>query len=97
MADDGLSHQATTGAADVLDQILGVVSLRGATLLGDSHLSAASIDLLTAQGPTVAVSPLPSGQETPPDFNPRRVSDTLVAAPFDPSVGAALSAVGRTP
>ncbi|MEX3756690.1 DUF6049 family protein [Mycobacteroides abscessus] len=97
MADDGLSHQATTGAADVLDQILGIVSLRGATLLGDSHLSAASIDLLTAQGPTVAVSPLPSGQETPPDFNPRRVSDTLVAAPFDPSVGAALSAVGRTP
>ncbi|SKW05497.1 Uncharacterised protein [Mycobacteroides abscessus subsp. abscessus] len=70
MADDGLSHQATTGAADVLDQILGVVSLRGATLLGDSHLSAASIDLLTAQGPTVAVSPLPSGQETPPDLAP---------------------------
>lgn len=97
MADDGLSHQATTGAADVLDQILGTTSLRGATLLGDGHLSNAGIDLLTAQGPTVAVSPLPSGQETLPDFNPRRVSDTVVAAPFDPSVGAALSAIGRTP
>lgn len=97
MADDGLAHQATTGAADVLDQILGIASLRGATLLGDSHLSTAGINLLTAQGPTVAVSPLPSVQETPPDFNPRRVSDTVVAAPFDPSVGAALSAVGRSP
>lgn len=97
MADDGLAHQATTGAADVLDQILGVGSLRGATLLGDSQLSAAGINLLTAQGPTVAVAPLPPVQETPPDFNPRRVSDTLVAAPFDPSVGAALSALGRNP
>ncbi|MEU9808612.1 DUF6049 family protein [Mycobacterium sp. NPDC050853] len=97
MADEGLSHQATTAAADVLDQILGIGSLRGATLLGDGHLSNASIDLLTGQGPTVAVSALPSDQETPPDFTPRRVSDTVVAAPFDPSVGAALSAAGRAP
>ncbi|QCH26380.1 DUF6049 family protein [Mycobacteroides salmoniphilum] len=97
MADEGLAHQATTGAADVLDQILGINSLRGATLLGDGHLSKTGIDLLTGLGPTVAVSALPSGQETPPDFNARRVSDTVVASPFDPSVGAALSAVGRTP
>lgn len=97
MADEGLAHQATTGAADVLDQILGIASLRGATVLGDHHLSGESIDLLSAQGPTVAVSALPSGQERPPDFTPRRVSDTVVAAPFDPSVGAALSAAGRTP
>ncbi|MFV8309043.1 DUF6049 family protein [Mycobacteroides chelonae] len=97
MADEGLAHQATTGTADVLDQILGINSLRGATLLGDGHLSKAGIGLLTGQGPTVAVSALPADQETPPDFNPRRVSDTVVAAPFDPSVGAALSAAGRTP
>ncbi|MGH3723783.1 MAG: DUF6049 family protein [Mycobacterium sp.] len=97
MDDEGLAHQATIGAADVLDQILGIPSLRGATVLGDDHLSKAGIDLLGAQGPTVAVSALPSGQERPPDFAPRRVSDTVVAAPFDPAVGAALSAAGRAP
>ncbi|MUM17095.1 hypothetical protein FZI91_16715 [Mycobacterium sp. CBMA271] len=97
MHDEGLAHQATTGTADVLDQILGIASLRGATILGDDQLSKTSIDLLTAQGPTVAVSPLPSDQEAPPDFAPRRISDTVVAAPFDPSMGAALSATGRTP
>ena len=104
VGDDGLSAIATNGAGDVVDQILGVTSMRGATLLGDGSLTAGAADLLTAQGPTVAIAAAPwaaqdetDGGPRPANVNPHRVSSELVTAPFDPTVGAAFAAAGRTP
>ena len=56
VGDPGLASIATNGAGDIVDQILGVTSTRGATLLGDGSLTAAAADLLGAQGPTVAIA-----------------------------------------
>jgi hypothetical protein len=102
--DDGLSTIATSGAGDVVDQILGVTSTRGATLLGDGSLTAGAADLLSALGPTVAIAAAPcaaqdeiDGKPRPANVNPRRLSPDLVTAPFDPTVGAAFAAAGRTP
>src|ERR1700722_5875704 len=47
---------ATNGAGDVVDEILGVNSTRGATLLGDGSLTSGAADLLSGQGPTVAIA-----------------------------------------
>jgi hypothetical protein len=104
VGDDGLSAVATNGAADVVDQILGVTSTRGATLLGDGSLTPGAADLLSAQGPTVAIAAAPyaaqdeiDGRPRAANVDPRRMSPNLVSAPFDPTVGAAFAAAGRTP
>jgi hypothetical protein len=103
-ADQGLAAIATNGAGDVVDQILGVTSTRGATLLGDGSLTAGAADLLSAQGPTVAIAAADyaaqdeiDGRPRPANVNPRRLSPDLATAPFDPTVGAAFAATGRTP
>ena len=104
VGDPGLASIATNGAGDIVDQILGVTSARGATLLGDGSLTAATADLLSAQGPTVAIAAAEctaadevDGKPQPADVNPHRISPQLVTAPFDPTVGAALAAAGGSP
>ena len=104
VGDPGLATIATNGAGDIVDQILGVTSTRGATLLGDVSLTEAAADLLNAQGPTVAIAAADctaqdeaDGKLQPANVNPHRLSDQLVTAPFDPTVGAALAGAGRTP
>ncbi len=104
VSDPGLATIATNGAGDVVDEILGVNSTRGATLLGDGSLTSGAADLLSGQGPTVAIAAAEytapdelDGKPRPANVNPHRVSDDLVAAPFDPTVGAAFAAAGRTP
>ena len=104
VGDPGLATIATNGAGDIVDQILGVTSTRGATLLGDASLTEAAADLLNAQGPTVAIAAADctaqdeaDGKLQPANVNPHRLSDQLVTAPFDPTVGAALAGAGRTP
>lgn len=99
VGDTGLSAVATGGAADIVDQILGVRSVRGATLIGDGPLSAPAVSLLGAQGPTVAVAAAPlSAQHTGgADTAPHRNSPDVVSAPFDPALGAALAGAGGAP
>jgi len=84
-----LSTAAVKGAGDIVDQILGVVSTRGATLVGDGPLTGAAVRMLSAQGPTVAIA---AG-----DVTPSRYDANVVAAPFDPAVGAALAGAGTMP
>ncbi|TQR83405.1 hypothetical protein D8S82_27160 [Mycobacterium hodleri] len=84
-----LSTIAVKGAGDIVDQILGVASTRGATLVGDGPLTGAAVRLLSAQGPTVAIA---AG-----DVTPRRYDANVVEAPFDPAVGAALAGAGTMP
>ncbi len=104
VGDPGLSAFATRGSADLADQILGVRTTRGATLLGDGPLTPAVVDLLDAQGPTVAVAAADcaaadsgTGLAATADLTPQRVSPQVVTAPFDPTVGAALAAAGTAP
>jgi hypothetical protein len=104
VGDPGLAGFATNGAGDVVDQILGVTSTRGATLLGDGSLTADAATLLSPQGPTVAIAAGEctaqdeiDGKPRPANLNPLRLSSDLVTAPFDPTVGAAFAAAGRTP
>ncbi|MDT5094619.1 MAG: hypothetical protein QOH60_3982 [Mycobacterium sp.] len=105
VGDKGLATIATAGAADVVDQILRVQSQRGIALIGDERLTPAAAALLTAQGtPTVAITAADctaqdeiDGQLRPAALVPRRVSQQLVAAPFDPTVSAALAATGNYP
>jgi hypothetical protein len=105
VADPGLSAIATTGAAGILDQLLGVTSTRGASLVGDGPLTAPAVQLLSGHGPTVAIGAANLGEpgetadgtaETA-DTVPLRYTPTVVAAPFDPAVGAALAGMGPTP
>ncbi|KAA0099756.1 hypothetical protein CIW49_09275 [Mycolicibacterium sp. P1-18] len=84
-----LSTIAVKGAGDIVDQILGVVSTRGATLVGDGPLTGGAVRMLSAQGPTVAIA---AG-----DVTPRRYDANVVTAPFDPAVGAALAGAGTMP
>ena len=56
VGDPGLNNFSTVGAADLVDQILGVTSVRGAALVGDGQLTTRVADLLGAQGPTVAIA-----------------------------------------
>lgn len=104
IGDRGLSATAVTRSGDVVDQILGVTSTRGATLLGDGPLTGAVVDLLGAEEDTVAITAgdcaaqdSPTGALPTTDVTPRRVSPQVVAAPFDPAVGAALGAAGAHP
>jgi hypothetical protein len=102
--DPGLSAIATSRAADIVDQILGVPSTRGALLVGDGPLTAAAVDLLSAQGPTVAIAATNStakdsstGEPVTADVQPVRYTRQLAVAPFDPAVGAALAGAGADP
>ncbi|MCW2514247.1 MAG: hypothetical protein JWR11_3289 [Mycobacterium sp.] len=104
VGDAGLSATATSGAGDIVDQILGVASTRGATIVGDGSLTGPAVQLLSAQGPTVAIAASHStaqdstGDDTSTvDLNPRRYDPHVVSAPFDPAVGAALAGAGTTP
>ncbi|MGD9622104.1 MAG: DUF6049 family protein [Mycolicibacterium sp.] len=100
-----LSSIATRGAADIVDQILGVTSTRGASLVGDGPLTRPALQLLAEHGPTVAIAAAeltgPDASDTAAaetaDTAPVRYSPSVVAAPFDPAVGAALAGMGTHP
>ncbi|WP_041303148.1 DUF6049 family protein [Mycolicibacterium rhodesiae] len=51
VGDAGLSSIAVTTAGDIVDQILGVASVRGASLIGDGPLTGPAVKLLSALGP----------------------------------------------
>ena len=104
VGDPGLSAIATNRAGDIVDQILGVKSFRGATIVGDGPLTGPAVQLLSAHGPTVAIAAANSaaqdsdtGAPTTADLTPLRYTPQLVSAPFDPTVGAALAGVGTDP
>ncbi len=104
IGDPALSATATTGGADVVDHILGVVAVRGATLIPDGSLTRRAVDLLSANGNTVVIAAADSsaGDSNTPipaiaDTAPRWLSPQVVMAPFDPAVGAAFAASGSDP
>ncbi|HEX3285981.1 MAG TPA: DUF6049 family protein [Mycobacterium sp.] len=105
VGDPGLSSIATNGAGDIVDQLLGITSTRGATLLGDGPLTAPAVQLLAAQGPTVVLAAAgltaqdgaANGESTAADVAPVRYTPEVVAAPFDPNIGAAMAGVGTDP
>ena len=104
VGDPGLSGIATNGAGDIVDQILGIASIRGASLVGDGPLTGPAVELLSAQGPTVAIGAAnfpaqdsATGEPATADLTPVRYTPQLVAAPFDPAVGAALAGAGTEP
>ncbi|HEX3787225.1 MAG TPA: hypothetical protein VHW44_05140 [Pseudonocardiaceae bacterium] len=103
IGEPGLSATATSAAGDIVDQILDVVAVRGATLIPDGVLTRRGVDLLSANGNTVVVAPADSFVDsnaalpTTPDTAPQRLSPQVVVAPFDPAVGAAFAAAGADP
>jgi hypothetical protein len=104
VGDPGLNAIATNGAGDIVDQILGITSTRGATLVGDGPLTGAALDMLAAQGQTVAIAAAnctaedsATGDPVTADLTPVRYSAQVVSAPFDPTVGAALAGAGTDP
>ncbi len=104
VGDPGLSSIATNGAGDIVDQILGITSTRGATLVGDGPLTGPAIQLLASQGSTVAIAAAnltaddsQDGERATADVSPVRYTPEVVAAPFDPSVSAALAGAGNDP
>ncbi len=95
VGDTRLSSFTTGGSADVVEQILGVRPLPGATLVGDEPLTDSIVNLLGSQGDTVAIA---AAEDTgSADLAPRRLSGAVMTAPFDPAVGAALAAAGTDP
>jgi hypothetical protein len=113
VGDRGLSAIATNTAGDIVDQILGIASVRGANLVGDGPLTSPAVQLLSDQGQSVAIGAavltapgslsdgLTGSDYTGPaataDVTPVRYTHQLVAAPFDPAVGAALAGMGTAP
>ncbi|MDV3131408.1 MULTISPECIES: DUF6049 family protein [Mycobacterium] len=115
VGDSGLSTIAVKSAGDIVDQILGIASVRGASLIGDGPLTGPAVQLLSALGPRpqgsgeqtvaigaaeVAASDADSANGTAPepaDTRPVRYAPNVVAAPFDPAVGAALAGAGAEP
>ncbi|WP_445167818.1 DUF6049 family protein [Mycolicibacterium sp. Dal123E01] len=104
IGDAGLNSAATGAAGDIIDQILGITSVRGATILGDGPLTPSAVNLLSSQGSTVAIAAADcsaqdssTGEPMIADVTPRRLTPQVVMAPFDPAVGAALAAVGTDP
>lgn len=102
--DPGLSATATTDAGSIVDRILDVLSVRGATLLPDGPLTNRGVNLLNANGSTVviAAADLSAHDSTGEaaesvDTAPQRLSPQVVVAPFDPAVGAALGGAGTSP
>jgi hypothetical protein len=104
VGDPGLAATALNSAGDIVDQILGVASTRGATVVGDGPLTGAAARLLSAHGPTVAITAGMStaqdeatGDTSTVDLTPHRYDANVVTAPFDPAVGAALAGAGTMP
>jgi hypothetical protein len=107
VGDAGLAATAVGSSGDIVDQVLGVTAVRGATLIPDSPLTRRSVDLLSANGKTVVIAAADFSAEdsaagvppTPntPDTVARRLSPDVVIAPFDPAVGAALAGTGADP
>jgi len=104
VGDAGLSAIATKGASDIVDQLLGIQSVRGATLVGDGPLTGPAVELLSARGATVAIGAAnvaaqdsATGELATADVRPVRYTPQLAFAPFDPSVGAALAGAGTEP
>ena len=105
--DPGLSTIATISTGDIVDRILDVTSVKGATLLPDGPLTNRAVNLLSANASMVAVAAADfsasNGQDSTTgsvnvaDTSPRRLSPQVVAAPFDPAVGAALAGAGTSP
>lgn len=102
--DPGLSAIATTSANSIIDKILDVSSVRGATIVPDGPLTSRAVKLLSANDNTVAIAATDlsaaeaqSSSETAVDTAPRRLSPQVVVAPFDPAVGAALAGAGTNP
>lgn len=104
IGDPGLNDAATVRGGDIIDQILGITSTRGATIFGNGPLTGLAVDLLNTEGPTVAVAAAncpthdsSTGEAITCDVTPQRLSHQVVLAPFDPAAGAALAAVGTDP
>jgi hypothetical protein len=104
VGDAGLSAIATSSAGDIVDQILAVTAVRGATLIPDGSLTRRTVNLLSANGNTVVIAAADSSAEetaaaapAPPDTAPRRLSPQVVVEPFDSAVGAAFAAAGSDP
>lgn len=105
VGDPGLSAVATNGAGEIVDQVLGITVTRGASLVGDGPLTGPAVQLLSDQGQTVAIGAADlngadvseGGEPETADLTPVRYTPAVVAAPFDPAVGAALAGVGTTP
>lgn len=97
IGDPGLNTAATTTAADIVDRILGITSLRGATVLGDGPLTAAAAALLDSQQPTAVIAAADLTEGATAELTTRRLSPHVVLAPFDPALGAALAGVGTDP
>ena len=102
--DRGLSAAATTAVNSIVDRILDVPSVRGATLLPDGPLTDRAVNLLGSNESTVAIAAAdlsaPDAQgssEATVDTAPRRLSPEVVVASFDPAVGAALAGAGSSP
>ena len=101
--DPGLSAAAISSTADIVDHILDVASVRGATVAPDGPLTSRAVDLIGANNSTVAIAAAEPVEEsaTGPaadvDTAPRRLSRQVAVAPFDPAVGAALAAAGSSP
>src|SRR6202023_1441211 len=81
-------------AGDIVDQILGITAVRGATVIPDGSLTRRAVNLLSANGNSVVIAAADSSAE---DTAPRRLSPQVVVAPFDPAVGAAFAATGSGP
>ncbi|MCV7170703.1 hypothetical protein H7I41_12340 [Mycobacterium manitobense] len=104
VGDPALRTIATTGAADIVDQLLGIPSVRGVTIVGDGPLTGPAAQLLSARGRRVAIAAADltaqdsaTGVLSTADLAPMRLAPDLVAVPFDPTVGAALAGVGSEP
>lgn len=102
--DPGLSAIATNSIGGIVDRILDVKSIRGATMLPDSPLTGGAVSLLSANDATVAIAAgglsaqdLTGDTPSSVDTAPRRLSPHVVVAPFDPAVGAALAGAGNDP
>lgn len=99
--DPGLTATATTSGNSIVDKILDVSSVRGATLVPDAPLTGRAVKLLSTSEGTVAIAAADLSaadtQETAVDTAPRRLSPQVTVAPFDPAVGAALAGAGSTP
>lgn len=98
----GLSSTATVSNGEIIDRILDVTSVRGTALLPDGPLTGRAVTLLNANGDTVAVAAADLSAQDAADADsanvtPHRLSPQVVAAPFDPAVGAALAAAGTNP
>lgn len=102
VGDPELARFTTTGAGDLVQQLLGVNPVRGVTLIGDGPLNDRVLELLNTQGPTVAVAAADgatdeAGGPSTAEVAPQRMSSQVVTAPFDPAVAAALAGAGTDP